>query len=84
MLHNDSSDLLQVIVTTSKIHKLSQQIKNEKTVNERMKTLHSCELQQLSAEAKRSALEISKLKVTSTAHLNTMVNLLLLYVVSLC
>lgn len=56
-------DPLQVIVTTSKIHKLSQHIKNEKTVNERMKTSHSSELQQLSAEAKRSALEISKLKV---------------------
>lgn len=51
------------MMTTGKMQKLSQQIKNEKSIAERMKHSHNSEALQQSTEAKKMTMEISKLKV---------------------
>lgn len=51
------------MMTTGKMQKLSQQIKNDKSVNEKIKKSHASELVLQSSETKKLALEISKLQV---------------------
>lgn len=53
----------QVTMTTGKMQKLSQQIKNDRGVNERMKKSHANEITLQSTETKKLALEVSRLKV---------------------
>ncbi len=55
--------VMQVAMTTNKMLKLSQQIKNEKSASERMKISHTSEVSKQYAEVKKLSLEISKLKV---------------------
>lgn len=57
------SSMMQVTMTTGKMQKLSQQIKNDRSVSERMKKSHASEITLQSTEAKKLAMEVTKLKV---------------------
>lgn len=64
----EQSDILKeyqdkVITVTGKVQKLSQQIAAEKNSTEKVKKSYSSQISHQSAEAKKMALELSKLKV---------------------